>query len=1019
MSLSPEQAAIVARPIGDTVKVLAGAGTGKTRVLVARYLKFVFEDEVPPDRLLALTFTVKAAAEMHGRVFEEVRDRGDEATMRALYGAWIMNFHQFAYRVINENTAAFGLRPEVSVASEVDLARVKSEVWGRFVDGRLQLPQDFEDDIPKPNDLKDQFDNLIMKVVDQARGRLWTPESLRETVTEMDVPAYSRWVETVIAVWRAYEEGLQRRQLLDFADLIHIVVHRFRTDPALVTSYAGRFDHILVDEFQDTSIAQNELVKLLSGGTYGKVTVVGDDKQSIYRWRDAQVENLRDLEAPPHYLKGNYRSTQTILDLAHRLITKDEYFEKCADEIELKAKKRKGTTTVSIFHPPDETDGMDFKADARALGAWILSLTGEANDSPFGAQAGDGTALAYDDIAILMRSVKPSSGLPHYEAELKRLRIPYAIVGGVNAMESQVLETFKNTLRLAIYRDDARALLALAEAAPLDVPDKYMRQIFRANPGRFSFNKVLSAQTVELVESGDIRERLVALRDIVELLADRRAQLDLGLFVAEALERTHFLYQLFDQGADVRIIESITKRIFEIVEQLTLRNESNLAAFVESIETLLEERQLNKIDGPDVPPGHVAIMTEHQAKGLEFPAVAVPGIKGVLRRGARFYLVPDEGLYASKQPGGRDTKECPHLDRYKNENDQEERCLLYVAITRAEEHLFMSSPFAGGVEKYGKKNLFSDVLEVLREGGIPFEEHRHVEPATPRPTAADDLVADVGELAELTDEWFEDRGRIEEARLLAKPSPQGIEFVNWRALLTFSRCPLQYYYRYVIGIQDDLLVHGDQSAPGEDREPVVLAPDFELPAGVLPAYFGTVVHDVMNAWLSDENRDLDAAVGRTIARHGMAGYEKTFTDLLSKCTGVANAMVHQLEVPARRRVGNTVMHGIVDRIDEADDGFHVIDYKVGAASDEYDFQVKFYAWLLEPSLACGRGSIAYLLDGSRLHDIDVSGEAIGEVGSAASELEEAIAAAEYPAQPGRVCGFCEFQTLCPHASGVD
>ena len=435
LTLNKEQKRIIARPGDATTKVLAGAGTGKTRVLVERYLKFVFEDGVAPDNLLALTFTKKAAAEMHGRVFKEVVRRDDKAVLRDLYGAWIMNFHQFAFRVIKENSALFGIDPDVTVASEVDIVRTKRSVQQSFEAGTIDgVPDNYDEDMPAPNRMGRYFERCL-KVIDKVRGNLWTPASLRETIRPEDVPAYGRYIDTIIAVWHAYEKDLHNRLLLDFADMIRIVVDEFSKNGRLRAQYAGRFKHVLVDEFQDTNEAQNELLRLLTGDRFPRVTVVGDEKQSIYRWRDARIENLREFAGEELYLTKNYRSTQTILDLAYHVLVEDPYFEARKNAVHLTADRAPNSAPVCLFHPPEGAEP-SAAAEAKALGAWVLAMTAQAPavegldfyvDNP--------PRLDYDDVAILVRSLKPVSGLPYYEEELKRLKIPYAIVGGVSRLD--------------------------------------------------------------------------------------------------------------------------------------------------------------------------------------------------------------------------------------------------------------------------------------------------------------------------------------------------------------------------------------------------------------------------------------------------------------------------------------------------------------------------------------------------------------------------------------------------------
>jgi superfamily I DNA/RNA helicase len=291
MGLNDKQMAIVAAPINRPAKVVAGAGTGKTRVLVERYLRFV-RDGVPPSRLLALTFTLKAADEMRKRIFEEA-EREHPELLRELYAAWIMNFHSFGFRIIRENGPAFGIDPGVDVASEAELRRIDRTLSARFMAGRIEgVPGDFGGVIPPPTGLDSLF-GMYLGVVKKCRGDLIPVETLFDTIRDADAGPYRAAVASIGALYDAFVEEMARHNLIDFSDMIALAAGGLARDPDLTARYRDRFDHILVDEFQDTSAAQFELLRMLSDEQYSKVTVVGDEKQSIYRWRDARVENIR------------------------------------------------------------------------------------------------------------------------------------------------------------------------------------------------------------------------------------------------------------------------------------------------------------------------------------------------------------------------------------------------------------------------------------------------------------------------------------------------------------------------------------------------------------------------------------------------------------------------------------------------------------------------------------------------------------------------------------------------------
>jgi len=642
VELNGEQKTIVEFDVAATVKAMAGAGTGKTRVLVERYLKFVFDDRIPPDRLLALTFTTKAASEMRGRIFAEARKRGDSDLVHQLHTAWIMNFHQFCYRFISENAPELGIDPDVGVATEVDDARIRTVLYRRFQSGRIDgLPGDFESDLPAPNSFRGLFDKW-MKIVQQGRSTLWTTGSLGARVGSEDAPEYERYVRSIAALWNAYEKELARRKLIDFSDMIAMVVWGLRENERLRRVYGTRFDHILVDEFQDTSEAQNELLRALAGDDFDRVTVVGDDKQSIYRWRDARVDNLREFKGREVELGLNYRSRQPILDLAHHFVIRDKYFEERAEKIRLRADRGATDVPVCLFHPLDDV-GKSFEEEARGLAAWILSLTGglEPGESPYPYYAGGGDGGAretidYDDVAVLMRSLSPSSGLREYQDAFERAGIPYAVCGGVGSLEVRVLQLYKNVLRLLVHPEDIHALIGVLEAQPFSLPDSSLGELLDGFEAPFDTSRILSPRNVERLSDADARLKCRRAHELIDKLASRRNEVDFPSFVVDACEISQFYYRFFAAPADVALVESATKTIVGLVENLVGRREGNLTVFLESLEVLLKKKSLDDSRGPVFPPGRVRIMTIHSAKGLEFPAVAVPGIKGVNNKKGSF-----------------------------------------------------------------------------------------------------------------------------------------------------------------------------------------------------------------------------------------------------------------------------------------------------------------------------------------------------------------------------------------------
>jgi superfamily I DNA/RNA helicase/CRISPR/Cas system-associated exonuclease Cas4 (RecB family) len=1050
MTLDPEKLPIVEAPIGATLKTIAGAGTGKTSVLVARYLRFVFEEGIAPDRLLALTFTTKAAAEMRTRIFEEAAKEGDIEVLRRLHSAWIMNFHQFTFRVIQENAAFFAIDPGVGVAAGLDLSRIHAYLFRRFQSGRIDgFPEEYGDDIPAPAALERQFDTWH-KIVVKAKGTLLTPEGLLASVRPGEAEAYRRYVESVAALWRAYDDELERRNLIDFSDMIRVVVRGLAENARLRRRYVEKFDHILVDEFQDTSEAQNELVRLLSGGEFARVTVVGDDKQSIYRWRDARVRNLREFSGVEKFLRVNHRSTQGILDLAHHFVVTDPYFAARAEDIRLTADRGASDVPICVFHPADGSP-KSFELEARSLSAWILSVTGRLGEkSPFAFYRASKTSLDFGDVAVLMRSQSEYSGLPGYEKAFREAGIPYAVSGGGGSLEARAFERLRDLVRLLVYPEDMRALIGVLENEPFSLSDASLKALFE-DAGGHHVDAILSEENCGKLASAAAREACGRLRALLRDLRVRRLALDLPSFVSLALEEGPFYCHLFAEGADERLVEAVTETIVSVVDSLVVRGEENLAAFLEALDVAIEGKALGEGRGSTFPAGRVRVMTIHSAKGLQFPAVAVPGIKRGKSGSDGFYLSKDAGLFLSKKEDwGRGCTDSESYEEEKADGDQEELCLLYVAMTRARDHLFLSSPFASGVEKGEKENLFGAVLGVMRDNRILHEELREVSEI--------DVPARRGEGGRRDEERGrdegcgrnEERGRDEErgknedreklaAALLAEWSferqrfdaarerrgaARGIEFATWRHLYTFAQCPSMYYYRYVTRIAP--LAEGEAGVvTGEESEAFSSEP--ALPRGIDPKVYGSFVHRVLFEWMrsaAPTKARPEALVDDVAGRFGlsgprMSGVRKGALETLGAFTGselADRSAVFRLEEPAQIRVDRLLFRGTIDRIDLVDGAYRIIDYKGKSEREEYSYQVRFYAWLMRKAgFPAAEALLCYLARPISVDRVDISGEKLDGIERDALRLESAIAEGRFEPSPGGVCGECAFRGMCRYA----
>jgi DNA helicase-2/ATP-dependent DNA helicase PcrA len=1060
VELNQEQKRVLQSGVDDAIKVVAGAGTGKTRVLVSRYLQFLQKDRIPPERLLALTFTNKAAGEMRKRIFEEVKKLNDPSLARGLYGAWIMNFHGFGRRVLADNADVFGLDPAFDVAGPVDVARIKRRLLAQFEEGLLPgMPEDVEGEPPRPKDIHKRFDKCLT-IAGKCRSLLMTPEDLEKTLLDCDHAEYRHFIHTVIAVWHAYKEELRRRGLIDFDDMIEIAARGLRDHPHVRDRYTRRFDHILVDEFQDTSEAQNEFLRILCGGDFGRVTVVGDEKQSIYRWRDARVENIRDFPGGAHVLSRNYRSSQNILDLAHRYICVDEYFGSRQEEIRLESDRGPGGAPVVVFHPPDES-GKSFEEEAQALVSWIRHLTEgiPVEGLPLLIDTDKGGApLLYEDIAVLLRSLRRSSGVRTYEEALLRHNIPYAIVGGANSLETGVLQTFHALLNLVIHPQDVQSLLIVLEAKPFAINDAALVEMFQAAHAAMNSEGPASVQgshgskaapvvdgarrdvpapAVDVLLSADVlralgdeaaRERCELLRCFIEDLRKQSAQSDLKSFLVEALEDSMYFYQLFADGVPADLAMNLCKEMFVQVDALTAGGEVSLASFLEWLRSRIEDRSFGNAGEALLPPGRVRLMTIHQAKGLEFPAVAVPGIRTSSPQSSGFYLSKQRGIFLGDgDEWGRGYKDLAEREEDKHMLKQEERCLLYVAMTRAKEYLFIASPYPEGEADKGDTQ-FVDVLACVREGGIDALEIRSLTapPVARRIPAVHTHSREGGEELSRLEEWDFSRRALQELRREPPVAQPLLTFTGWRALQTFDRCPLKYHYRYVAGMSDELMqLVEDRSGEEEFVDRVRARPASLAPGGMEVRAFGTMMHKILeetmagNPVTEERIRELITLSGETVqSLNDAAAHAGRVLEAFRRSPLALAERVECLEERFAVRRHRLVLRGVFDRVDRIDGGYRVVDYKYGREREDYDYQICFYVWALRRIFNNKHveGILLFLGDELRERSVDTDLAAVDKVEEAIDRLESAIAANRFDATPGVVCGDCAFASFCPHAA---
>jgi DNA helicase-2/ATP-dependent DNA helicase PcrA len=598
--------------------VLAGAGSGKTRVLTHRIAHLV-ERGVDPRRIWAVTFTNKAAGEMRARLGRLLGHR--------VAGMSIGTFHASCARMLREPElgSLVGLSPEFTIFDDDDQQKLASQLikeseYGDAITGRT-----------------------LTSRIDRAKNR---DEDPAEVFTGL-------YIDDIIRdLAPKYQRALAREDAVDFNDLL-LHVLRLTEQEIAGPMLAGRFDHILVDEFQDTNLVQYRLVRAFASRT-DNLTVVGDDDQSIYSWRGAEPRNLLNFDvdfpgAEIVKLEQNYRSTSVILDAANAVI---------ADNLDRHPKElwtdREGGELVLWESASDE------RAEAAFIAGAIESLVLDEGRE-------------WGDIAVLYRTHAQSRVL---EEMLRAARIDYIIVGGISFFQRKEIKDIRSLLRLVANDNADTAFLRVVNVPPRGIGKTTVERVKNhARRTGVSLMEAARAASRGAVDRGlgrlraDARRKLAGFVDLVDGLRDvDRAGASVAEMIIQAVERSGYRDRL--EAEDTAESRDRLGNLSELVTMATdFDDETDGAGTLVEFDERISLASAN--DSDDGRGSTVTLMTVHAAKGLEFPVVFVCGL--------------EDGLFPSlrardQQPGGSDDREAL----------EEERRLAYVAFTRAEDRLILS-----------------------------------------------------------------------------------------------------------------------------------------------------------------------------------------------------------------------------------------------------------------------------------------------------------------------------------------
>jgi DNA helicase-2/ATP-dependent DNA helicase PcrA len=958
--------------------IVAGAGTGKTHVVTQRIAWLISEKRARPEQILALTFTDKAAAEMESRV--------DQLVPYGLVGATLATFHAFCDRLVREHAVELGLTSRLRVESDAEiLVFLRERLFELGLDRYLPLGR------------PEAHLEALVGLFDRARNEDVPPEryvAFAEGLAAAagpDADARDRAAAELekARAYARYEELLERAGRLDFGSQIRLALKLLRERPHVRREVQDRWRWVLVDEFQDTNHVQFELVKLLAGSRRN-LTVVGDDDQSIYRFRGAKVENLLQFleifpDAKRVLLRRNHRSGQRILDDAHRLIRANDPWRLEAQhgwDKRLLAERRDPATGAPL---EGRVEHHAF-ATGRDESDWVAAEIAGAIEA--------GAARAAD-FAVLARAHRQ---LDAFALALRARGVRFRRVGLHGLYQRPEVLLCLNALRAIADPDGGAAHPVLGDplfgADPVDLA-RIGRRARHTNRGFLRIAADAAAGRDSALAGVAERTRL-AVRRFTALhaaLCDSAVRRPTSEVLYQFVTDSGLLGSLTADESDAESLERVQNlnKLFGIVSRVgPLLREDRVPAFIEHLDLLMDMGDDPAAAELDVEEDAVGLLTAHGAKGLEFPVVFVVNL--VEQRFPQ-YVKPEALEFPAElrpEPSSALGRSDARDDHYR-----EERRLFYVAMTRARDRLVLTHAADYGGRRATRMSRF--VLEALDL------------PAPPKGARAGTALQSIARHAPVPDPEPAPVARVPDGTPLTLSHAQVDDYLT---------CPLKYQFAHVMHVPlagDPAFMYGNAV-----HHAIKIWHQHRIKG--LPVSADDVVAAFESAWsaegfLSREHEDRMLEQGREALRRFVARDAAAGTRPLA------------VETEFRFMVGDDVVIGRWDRIDERDGGIVLVDYKSSEVEEPDKADARAKDSLKDGQL--GLYALAYAearqVTPARVELHFVGSGVTGSAGVDEQHLERArgrvreaaagIRAARFPARPDqRNCGWCSYRRFCRHSA---
>lgn len=995
--LNPEQLQAVTHDTGPLL-IIAGAGTGKTTVITKRIEHLIIEKKISPGNILALTFTEKAAAEMETRV--------DQIMPYGYTNMWIETFHAFCDRILRQEAVHIGLTPGFDMLTEAEsLLFLRKHLFDfeldyfrpmgnpmKFLQGMLAHFSRLKDDDITP----DQYLTYAEKL--QKKNAKGDPEEQEEAKRTLELAR----------AFKKYEKLKTKEGVMDFSDLISNTLKLFRTRPTILKKYQELFTFVLVDEFQDTNYAQNEMAILIAGAGQN-ITVVGDDDQSIYRWRGAAIANMMQFRS--HFpqakiitLTKNYRSSQNILDSAYKLIQNNN-----PDRLEVKEKIDKKLTAMR------EIKGEEIELiytnrveeEAEEVAKRIRDDVKKSNRS-------------YNEYAILVRA---NDHATPFLRSLERMRIPYQFLGPGHLFQQDEIKDLIAYLHALANFEDTSSLYRVLTLTVFDIEARDVAALLnfskRNNISLFEAMEQVDNATVTDEGKEKVTRIVIMMKKHLAKLPHETAGQILFYFFEDSGLLGHYLDP---RSAKTEKQAQNVAKFFEKLQSYTATHtDASVFTVVDWLDLSMELGESPLAAEVDWTRNNaVNILTIHSSKGLEFPVVFVTNLvtQRFPSRDRKEQIPVPTDIIREELPTG-------------DENIQEERRLFYVAMTRAKDKLFLTAAkFYGEAKRERKISPF--VIESLDQKKLEkiFKKQTVETPvqqlslleifnANIQDQTASNPSASSGQNAT-------SQSQNETIKQSNNASLYNPTYISYSQLQTYDMCPLHYKLRYILNVP--------------------AAPTAALSYGVsvhstLRDFF-QMIRDgqkVTAAGIADILKDEWIRSGYTSKTHEQQAYqqaEKMLTDvaaknLKEKPNTIAIELPFNFWLSRPKLTGegeskqNLKVGGRIDRIDKLDDGrIEIIDYKTGQnvpteKKVKEDFQLSFYAlaatMVKDDLLNKSPDEVVlslYYLEANKKFSTTRTKEELEQAKEKILLMVDEISRSDFHCTGGMFCKNCEYAMLC-------